>query len=396
MFDFINKERFRYTDASTRLAVIRFIFSLGTAGVGVVWSLYMNSLGFSESAIGYIAGILTLVSLFLSVKDTTLLEKFGEKKIFVTSLIIYIFSYVSIAVFRSTALFILISFLVTIAAVLRTESFAIIYRDSISNNKDVSRKEGLLYSLANLGWFIAPAFAGFLLAKYGYPVVFYLSALMFAVSLVIFSLNRGRVLKKNFKRSDGNLIGNIRKYFSRKELLFPYTVSAGLCLIDSFIIIYMPLFLFKRGLPVEYIGILISVMALIHAIFDFKIGDLVNKYGFKKFLVLGFLASAATLIIAGFISDVYVLFYLIMFGSFFTIFIEPLQDSYFFSKISRKEDEEKFFPIFSTAAQIGAVIAKIVTATILLFLAEKYTYWAIAFIMAIVGILILFKKERKN
>lgn len=97
MFAFL-QERYHNVDSNLKLALVRFIFSLGTASAATVWSLYMHHIGFSNSTVGYITGGVALFSIVLLLISTPVLEFFRARRIFVASLVLYIAMYAFIAI----------------------------------------------------------------------------------------------------------------------------------------------------------------------------------------------------------------------------------------------------------------------------------------------------------
>ncbi|VAW33175.1 hypothetical protein MNBD_CPR01-519, partial [hydrothermal vent metagenome] len=184
------------------------------------------------------------------------------------------------------------------------------------------------------------------------------------------------------------------RYFIRPELIYPYATRFGLNVINSFIVIYIPIFLVEKGVSPAYIGGAISVMALIHVLFDFKIGKVIRKRAFKPFFVLGFMLMTIILVGASFIGNAYLLLAIIPFAGVATLFVEPIQDTFFFSLVRKAEDEERLYPIYSTSNQAGRFVAKVLPATVLLFASEKFAYLSVALVLLAVAFMVIFMKEK--
>jgi len=392
MFPLFAREKYHNIDTNYKLALIRLVFSLGAAGAGTVWSLYMHSIGFSNSEVGYITGGAVLLSLALSLVSTPVLEFFRARRVFVFSLLLYVISYLFIAFSSNKFIFIILVAALATAMAFRKESFAILFRDTTSREQ-LPQREGLMFALVNLGWFIAPVFAGLLLARYGFSIVFLLSSGMFLVALLMVLFSDLLHEKKVFKHIDRNIFENIHKYIAREELIYPYAVRFGFNMINGFIVIYLPLFLFEKGVSPSYVGGMISLMALTHTVFDFKVGRLSERHAFKPFFIFGFTLIAVLLIVASFIQDPYILLALIPLCGVATLFIEPLQDTFFFSFLQKAKDEELLYPVYGTSTHLGGFIAKALPATVLLFAPEQFAYIAIAIVAVGIVFLLVHMKE---
>jgi len=380
MFPFLVRERYHNIDANYKLTLIRFVFSLGVAAAGTTWSLYMHHIGFSNSEIGYITGIAVLLSLAVSLANTPILELFRPRRVLVFSLFLYAVSYLLIAFSTNHVLFIVVAGVIAMTTALRKGSFAILFRDTVSREQ-LPQREGLMFALANLGWFVMPVFAGLVLARYGFTTIFLMTVVMFTVSILMLLFSDMLYARKKFKHIDGNIIRNIKQYLKRTEMLYPYAIRFGMNVINGFVVIYLPIFLFEKGISPVYIGAMISTMALVHALFEFKIGRIAEHHTLKPFFIFGFLMMSVLLIGANFVQNPYILMTLIPLAGVATLFIEPLQDTFFFSLVRKAEDEERLYPVYSTANQLGGFVAKALPATVLLFAPERFAYLSVAFVL---------------
>lgn len=77
---------------------------------------------------------------------------------------------------------------------------------------------------------------------------------------------------------------------------------------------------------------------------------------------------------------------IIIIGSIPMAFMEPTQDSFFFRQV-KSQDEEKFYPIYASAADIGSFIGKTSVAGFLLFLAPEFSFLVIGAFMLILSII---------
>jgi MFS family permease len=122
---------------TTQLSLIRMVLAIVFACIDTVWVLYMDSFGLSQSSIGFISVALVVVTLIFSFFSTILLEKIDEIKILLYSLIVIGSSYLVISFTNVFWIFILLSVVITMISILKTDAFDILFRD-VSNDKKLN------------------------------------------------------------------------------------------------------------------------------------------------------------------------------------------------------------------------------------------------------------------
>lgn len=144
----------------------------------------------------------------------------------------------------------------------------------------------------------------------------------------------------------------------------------------------------KNQLPESTVALFFTILIVPLVIFENKIGELSLKKGFRYFFKYGFVGLTIISLILFFVDKITIQLGIIIIGSFFVSFLEPIQDTYFF-KQTKKFDEEKYYPIFSTSADLGSFIGKIVIAVVLLFLPNKFAYLSMFLMMGFFAVMTL-------
>lgn len=382
------RKTFRKT---TQLSLVRMILAIGFACIDTIWVLYMDSFGLTQSMIGFISAALVIVTLIASFFSTIILEKIDEFKILLYSLVVIASSYLVISFTEVFWIFILLSIVITIVTILKTDSFDILFRD-ISDDKNLNEDEGLMYTLVNVGWLFGPLIAGFILVKLGMNFVFITSSIfIFLGGFILYKLNF-RLPEKKRDKIDSDIYKNLKDFFSDKKLIIPYCMAAGIEIWWALIYIYVPLFIIKNGLSEMFVGYFLSFVIIPLILFEFEVGKLSLKYGFRVFFFWGFFLLMVAGVVSYFSPNFYFTLVVLGLASIPMAFLEPIQDSYFFKQIT-SNDEEKFYPIFATAADVGSFIGKISIAGFLLFLPEKSAYLVMAVLMGILAVIALKVKK---
>lgn len=389
----LRRHRHRSLRTTTKLSLARLLLSIGVASIDTVWVLYLNLFNLNSSTIGFISAFLVILTLLTGFYSIPILEKFREFKTLIISLLVMVVSYMTIALFDNLYAFLFFSAVLAVFSVLRINSFDILFRDQ-AKESSLNEEEGLMYSIINIGWLIGPLIAGFVMASYGIKSVFILSSIFVTLSLIFLVLVPIKVPRRKKEPLDINLRKNFQNFISNKLVHSPYLISTGIEIWWILIFIYTPLFMVRQGLNEVTVGIFVALTAVPSIFIDFYSGRLSQKFGFRKFFFYGFLLMGVLSVLSFFSVNIYLTLLFLILGSTAMAFVEPLQESFFFKRVS-KNDEEKFYPIFSSAGDIGSFIGKFSVAFVLLFLPLKFSYLVIAFFMFLMSY-IAFKIKDDN
>jgi MFS family permease len=386
----------RLLKVSKELTIVRFFLAIALACIDTIWSLYMDSFGLSDSTIGFISSALVVISLLASVFIIPFLQKYNENNFMLFTLISTSLCYALIYFFDNLGFFIFMAITLTIISVMRINCFNIIFRDN-TTNKDLNKEEGFLYTILNVGWLVGPLIAGFIIVTLNIKSVFLASSLFIIISSILFYLLHLKEAKK--KKCDDiqfNFFTNLNRFIKRKDLRTPYLIQFGIEVWWALIYIYVPLFIIQQGLSEAVVGYFLSFLVIPLVLFEYTAGKLSQKHGFKIFFVIAFFGLALCSLIAFFCKNIIIQLVSLGIACFFMAFLEPLQDSFFFKHV-KKNEEEKFYPIFSTAFHTGSFLGKIVIACVLLFLPYNFSYLAMSILMITIGIICLkIKKDFKE
>jgi len=376
---------------SAELTVVRLFFVLSLAFFEMIWAVYLKQFEFSDSQIGYLSSVLILVSIIFIFFCVNLLEKISEYKSFVFSSILIFLSLISLGFFNSIYIIIPSILVLAFANILRMNSFSISFRDSIAKGK-LNSAQAMLSVIGNIGWFLGPILAGFIFRLYGISMVFYISSIFSLFSLIMFlkipfkPVKRKKYIKKSFKKI-------ISIYINKPGTKLPYLVSVGISFWWSFMFLYIPLFIIKSDLPLEYIGIFIGLTQIPLIFFEYFVGKKSEKSGFRNLFIIGFLGLGFSGISSFFISDVLIILGIFILASFFMALVEPLRYSYIFSKIKQSEEED-IIPLFSSSLSIGGLLNKLAVASLLIYLPFKFSFLFLGLVMFLIGLIIYFSEDR--
>ena len=364
-----------------KLIFVGAIMGIGIAAVDTIWAMYLDSFNISHAQIGLISSGLVFISLLTSILSTPFLEKYKETKILLMTMIFTAISYFIIAYFPKLEIFLILATSITILAIIRADTFEIIFRDN-SKNKELNKKEGILYSLENLGWVIGPLIATLILTKKGMNHVFLIAGIIFLIAIATLYSTKIKNIEKTRKSIDKKYIQNLLDFIKNKRLRIPYLMSLGISFWWGIIYIYVPLFAIAKGVSGQEIGIFFSILVIPLVLTEFKVGKLSQKIGLKTFFIIGFLGLSIISLTLFIVQNIYYQLGLIILASFFVGCLEPTQEIFFFRQVTKVE-EEKYFPTYKTSWITGNFMSQIIIAGILLFFSDNFSYLAITIFMVL-------------
>ena len=127
-------------------------------------------------------------------------------------------------------------------------------------------------------------------------------------------------------------------------------------------------------------------------LFEKLIGKLADKHGLRIYLAIGFLIIALITVFFNIISFVPIVLILMAIVNIGAALIEPLQETYLF-KIIKKKDEERFFGVYNTADPLANIIGPLIASVFVLFWGLSGVWYGSAVILLVFMIIALKVKK---
>jgi MFS family permease len=365
--------RHHHRSLISTLTIIDILWGFGVAAFLSTLALYLNTFDLTESQIGFITGSLTILVLFTSLLCVSLLERYHKLKIIIITSLLVSSSYILMAFTNTLFAFLCILLILVFSETLFYNTFQILFKDS-SKSKEYSKNIGLMYGLESIGWIVSPLLAGIILERFGFSWVFLIAALFPLLGL---SQLRGFKLKDApHTQIHGSILAlwsHLRDFFSQKKLHLSYIFGSSIGFWWDFLYIYPPLFLVTNGYSAFWVGVFIGAINIPTLIFEYLAGKQVKNSSHRHFFLIGYTSMGILAILCYFVDFLPLALVLLVLASIPLSYVEPLQPTYFFSLI-KKKDEEKFFPIFDTSYDVGSMMGKFLPALILLVFPQNVTF----------------------
>ena len=144
-----------------RLAVVGFLTSFAAAFIDTIWAVYMEDILGNMYWVGFFSAFLTIIAFFTFFFFIPFIEKRNKSKLYSLSLVLFFIAYLLFAINRNPYIFAVLAVITTILSTLKITSFGIIIRDK-SRATELSRNEGVIYTMLNVAWVVGPLLAGLL------------------------------------------------------------------------------------------------------------------------------------------------------------------------------------------------------------------------------------------
>ena len=358
---------------------------LANAAFWTVFPLVVENVVKSEVWVGIFFSLISILAFVGSLLSTVILRKFSRVKIMKWGYIgCTIFILLFTLIITKThlyffeiprALFTLITGII----------LSLYIRDTAKVHK-LGLAEGRYYLYANIGWLIGPIVGGYLGQLVSRNAVFVFSALLYLLSFIIFQnqhLKKHPLLKhQREEQTMAELLSNIQYFFKIKELRKVYAISLGLNYWWAVSCIYIPLYVINNGFGDSVVGWVIAGGILPLVLFEKLIGRLADKNGLRIYLAVGFLIIAIVTIFFNLIPIVPIVLILMAVVNIGAALIEPLQETYLF-KIIKKKDEERFYGVYNTADPLANIFGPLVASVFVLLFGLPGVWYGSAAILLI-------------
>ncbi|MBW3011245.1 MFS transporter [Candidatus Woesearchaeota archaeon] len=346
-------------------AWIALTMALGNAAFWTIFPLVVEDIIQSEVMVGIFFTVISLIILVVSLLSSVVLRRVS--RVYLTKLsflccagLLFLFIFAN-AIMDLYYIEVLRSLFALFAGI----TLSLYVRDYASKGT-LGKAEGRYYLYANVGWLIGPLIGGVLGQYVSRDAVFIFSSILYVVSFVIFHFRQ---------RKEGDLIKhvretatlkeiiarNLRDYFKQKALWKVFAIGLGLSFWWAIHCIYIPLYIMEQGFGDVTVGIVLAGSIIPLILLEKKIGSLADKHGLRKYLTIGFLIIGAGTILFQVVPVVTIILFLMAAVNVGAAFVEPLQETYLFSVVKRK-DEERFYGIFNMSDPVANVIAPLVAA----------------------------------
>lgn len=341
----------------------------------------------SEGNIGLIFSLASFLSILALSNISGLIARYGKLKVAVVLSVINILITFPL-IWETNGFFVILFFLFyyTLAQIIKFDLD--LYLETISDDQDTGRIRGIYLTALNTAWLISPLFAGILIEKLGFDLVYVLAsaALLPFIYILIYKvkdLNPNQEHKISIRESILNLI-SVRSS-ENKNLYNILVVDFLLNFFYAIMVVYTALYLENHiGLSKAGIGIAFTIMLMPFVMFEYPLGKIADKIlGEKELLIGGLLLTGLATLLIPFITTKSILVWsLVLFLTRVgACMIEIMKETYLFKKIEENNTDIIYLSRINMPFSyiIGPIIGSIFI-----------SFWDLKYLFVFLGLVMIF------
>jgi len=380
------KTKLGYLGITSFLLGFQFSFTLY-----ILSSYFQKVTGFER--VEWIFILIYGLSLWMLWKFPVLVERWGYIKGLFISLSVRALALLAASLFWNNGIGLFLIAIAFVFQVLLATEFDLLV-ESYSKDAITGKIRGKMLMLTNFGFLPAPFFAGLIVDRINFGVVFFLASLVIFVAATIiafnFSENSSVVSKKKKSKNVVNSFAVWKKVKKQSDLFRIYALAFLLQIFYAATVVYVPLLLLKNDIGWEKIGLLLTSMLVPFVVIQYPVGLICDKIGEKEVLVVALSLMIFSAGVMGLmdLNSFWLILVVLLIGRTGAALFEVGRDAYFYKKISAKDvDLISFF----RSDQPLAYIAVAVVFGILSFFFEISVLFVILAIILLIGFIPLVK-----
>lgn len=373
--------------------LVTFLSSIGYAFIIYINSSFLKKF-ISESEVGIVYGIGSVISLILLTNTPRILNKFGHYKMMLGILVTeslaiagasFIDKYSSLDIFQGeysmiVPLVILSFFAFGTSAILLRLSLDL-YLEKFSKNSSTGESRGIFLTVINIAIAVSPYLVGKILTNGDFFRVYATSALIFVPVLVVSLLKLKKI--PDGEHEEANIFSGFKRVWKNKDIRSIFASNFLLEFFYSWMVIYTPIYLNNvMGFAWDDIGYIFSIMLLPFVFMQLPLGKIADLYiGEKEILTLGFLVTGLSTAYLSFISTPEINIWIL--SLFMTrvgaASIEIMNETYLFKKISSNDPDIMSF--YRNAGPMAYIAGPLLASVFLVMFDFRYMFLALGSIM---------------
>ncbi|MBI5391775.1 MFS transporter, partial [Candidatus Woesearchaeota archaeon] len=376
------------------LSLVSFMLSLSMAVTAPIYPLFVKEFVKNDAYVGYVFTFSSLLLILLTFVVVHLLRLYPKYKLLRMSLIGFTLTYLVLPFLTTLNQLLFLTIFRAFFIVTALMTTGLLIRETVDKKGKLGSTEGFYFTILNLAWLFGPLIGGPFAKRFGFNTTFLLAGGFAFIAYLIWAYKSKEHKLEDEKKETNNkhFLENLKEYLHHKNLIVVYLLSFGLPFWWSLIYIYLPLFLAAKAVSASVIGYALFLVVIPLIFLEFPIGRIADKIGYRKLLVFGYLFMAIIAFLIARSEDYIWIIGLFIIGCFGTALVEPLREAFFF-KITKKDDELRFYSVYRTAFDTGYLVAPIIYSVALSAGSFKSLFLAGAFLMLLFGIIAAFIKE---
>lgn len=368
------------------------------AGNGIynaVYALVLLDIFQNSATVGIYVSIYSAFCMLISLFANELFRYFSKAKLFYFSLLMLAACYFMMSFSVKAGTFIALDYTSGIAFVLVSVLIPLFMSD-FSKNIGMAKLNGRYHLWLNIGALFAPMIALFIAGQFGNRSAFFAAAVVYGLCFWVFKhfkivQEEKKIRKVNPRKTIKALWRNTVSFFRHPGMLRAYTVNFCFYALVSMRILYVPIMVIEQGFSKDTLGLILTLGIIPYIIMSELMGRLVQRFGNRLWLSIGFLSFAGFSIWATFAGG-WTLLIIFILWQISGALMESVHDLLFFDT-AKKTEQTKYYGVFRTSGNLPNFIVPILAAACITLFGGTWAVWLVTAAIGILATVVLWSKK---
>ncbi len=369
--------------------IVNAVYSLVLLGI---FKLFFNE-EMASAAVGVYAAIYAAFAVVVGIFSVEILHWFTKTRLLYITMAALgaCYSMMSFSVKPST--FIILDYVANFALTM----FGILlplFMSEFSRGIGMAKLNARRLLLENIGALVAPVFAMTVVNFFNddYRMPFLAAGMIYFFGLLFFKhfgiVQQDKIIKPvKLRRTVRALRINAKSFFRKRGMFRAYLVNFGFYALRAMRLLYVPIVVIENGFSNETLGIVLSIGIIPYIVVNLFIGKLIQKYGVRIWMTMGFVSFAVFSIMAMMVSG-YALLSIFILWQISGALMEASHDLLFFNDMPKRE-QAKYYGVFRTSVNFPSVVVPALGTVAIALFGSTSAVWIITASMALLSTFVL-------
>lgn len=375
--------------------IVNAVYSLVLLGI---FKLFFNE-ELASAAVGVYAALYAAFAAVVGIFSVEILHWFTKTKLLYITMALLGACYCMMSFSVKPSTFIVLDYIANFALVMLGVLIPL-FMSEFSRGIGMAKLNARRLLWINVGAFVAPVFAMSVVNFFGgnYRMPFLAAGMIYFFGLLFFKhfgiVQQDKVIKRvNFTKTLRVLHMNALEFFKEPGMVRAYVVNFGYYALRAMRLLYVPIVVIENGFSNETLGVMLSVGILPYIFIDLFMGKLIQKYGVKIWMSIGFISFAIFSVFAMLVNG-WALLGIFVLWQISGALMESSHDLLFFNNMPRKK-QDKYYGVFRTSSNLPSVIVPVFGTILIALFDATSAVWAITAIVASLSAYVLLTKMLK-
>ena len=370
-------------------SIVNAVYSLCLLGI---FKLFFNE-EMASAAVGVYAAVYAAFAVIVGIFSVEILHWFTKTRLLYITIAALGACYCMMSFSVKPSTFIILDYVANFALTM----FGILlplFMSEFSRGIGMAKLNARRLLLENIGAFIAPVFAMTVVNFFNddYRMPFLAAGMIYFFGLLFFKhfgiVQPDKIIKPvKLGRTVRALRINAKSFFRKRGMFRAYLVNFGFFALRAMRLLYVPIVVIENGFSNETLGIVLSLGIIPYIVVNLFIGRLIQKYGVRIWMTIGFVSFAIFSVMA-MIMGGNALLAIFVLWQISGALMEASHDLLFFNDMPKRE-QAKYYGVFRTSVNFPSVVVPVLGTIAIALFGATSAVWIITASVAVLSTLVL-------